>query len=111
MNPPTPEQTGHLWEMMKLPAHWPMQTDLLQWCQTMSPGSATVLVMGGMVYLLFGWYIFRALMMLNSAVLGAYLGGRVGQHGGSMLAGACVGAFVSAAMTWPLMKYAVAFMG
>ena len=77
----------------------------------MSPGAATILVMGGMVYLLFGWYIFRGLVMLNAAILGAYIGGRLGEKGGSFVAGACVGAFVSAALTWPLMKYAVAFMG
>ena len=94
MNPPPPEQTSHLWDLLRLPGHWPVQTDLLQWCQSMGPGSAAILVIGGLIYLLFGWYIFRSLVMINAA-----------------FAGACVGAFVAGALTWPLMKYAVAFMG
>ena len=111
MNPPPPEQTSHLWDLLRLPRHWPVQTDLLQWCQSMGPGSAAILVIGGLIYLLFGWYIFRSLVMINAALVGAYVGGRIGEHGGSLFAGACVGAFVAAALTWPLMKYAVAFMG
>jgi hypothetical protein len=88
-----------------------MQTDLLQWCQDMSPGTATILVMGGIVYLLFGWYLFRALVVTNAAVLGAMIGARIGMAAGSTFAGAIVGAFFVAALTWPVLKYAVAVMG
>jgi hypothetical protein len=113
MNPPTPgpEQVTHLWDLLRLPGHWPVQSDLLQWCQNMGPGSAAILVICGLIYLLFGWYIFRSLVVLNAALVGAYIGARIGEMGGSFFAGACVGAFVAAAMAWPLMKYAVAFMG
>lgn len=96
--------------MLKMP-HWPMQADLLQWCQDMRPGEATILLILGVVYLLWGYYSFKILVTLNAALLGAVIGARVGQQGGSMYLGACVGGFAAAAMTWPLMKYAVAFMG
>ncbi|HEY7091244.1 MAG TPA: hypothetical protein VH518_24320 [Tepidisphaeraceae bacterium] len=98
-------------EMIQMPGHWPVQADLLQWAQNMSPGTATILVIGGMVYLLFGYIIFKWLVMLNAGLVGAFIGGKIGEKGGSMPAGACVGAFVCAAITWPMMKYAVAFMG
>src|SRR4051794_23831639 len=93
------------------PAHWPAQTDLLGWCQSMSPGAACVLLMGGIVYLLFGFYIFKALVTLNAAVVGSYIGYAVGRHADAGLVGAIVGGVLSAALTWPLMKYAVALMG
>jgi len=93
------------------PAHWPGQGDLLEWCQTMGPGVATLLVIAGLVYLLFGYHIFKGLVTLNAAVVGAYLGALIGQRGGNWAAGACVGGFVAAAVAFPMMKYAVALMG
>jgi hypothetical protein len=76
------------------PTHWPMQGDLLAWCHNTGPGVAVLLIIGGIVYLLFGYYIFKALVTLNAAILGAYFG-----------------ALLAAAATWPVMKYAVAVMG
>jgi hypothetical protein len=108
---PTPQAPNQIWEMLHLPSHWPMQTDLLQWAQDMSPGVATILVIGGIIYLLFGYYMFKWLVMLNVALVGAFIGGKIGEKGGSMAAGASVGAFMSAAICWPIMKYAVALMG
>jgi hypothetical protein len=94
-----------------LPSHWPMQTDLLQWCQNMGPAVATLLVMGGIIYLMFGIHIYRYLVMLNAALVGAAIGAKLGERGGSDVAGACVGAFIAASLTWPMLKYAVAIMG
>lgn len=96
---------------LSLPTQWPGQGDLLHWCQTMSPGAATILIIGGLVYLAFGWYMFKGLVMLNAALLGAFVGALLGHKGGNAAAGACVGGFLAAAITWPLMKYAVAIMG
>src|SRR5262249_50145482 len=48
---------------------------------------------------------------LNAALVGAFIGARIGEKGGSAAAGACVGALLSGAITWPMMKYAVAAMG
>ena len=77
----------------------------------MSPAIATLLVIGGLAYLLFGWYAYKALVTVNAAMIGAYIGAVIGNKGGSAAAGACVGAFFAAALTFPMMKYAVAFMG
>lgn len=100
-----------LWEMLKLPGHWPMQADLIQWCERMGPAEAAFLLIGGAVYLLYGWYLFKTLVTINAALLGGFIGMRIGGNVGSAVGGFCVGAFVCAAITWPLMKYAVAVMG
>ena len=96
---------------LHLPTNWPAQTDLLTWCQNMGPLVAAVLVIGGLIYLLFGVHAFKALIMLNAALIGAFLGGCMGQRTGAVITGAAIGGFTAAAVTWPLMKYTVALMG
>ncbi len=97
--------------LQQLPTQWPGQGDLIQWWQTMGPAEAVVLVLLGLVYLLFGYWAFKWLVTLNAAVAGAYVGALIGQKGGNSVAGACIGGFLSAAIAWPLMNYAVALMG
>ena len=94
-----------------LPAHWPVQGDLLTLAQSMGALTAAILVMGGLIYRGFGIYAYRALVMINATVVGGFVGGLIGQRAGNFVAGAMVGGFVAAALTWPLMKYAVAVMG
>jgi hypothetical protein len=99
---------------LNVSVQWPGQTDLITWCNQMGPGLATVLLIGGVIYLIFGVYMYKALITINLAVVGAYLGAVLGYRtGGSaaMVPWALIGAFVFAALTWPLMKYAVALMG
>jgi hypothetical protein len=96
---------------LHLPTHWPGQIDLLNFCQTMSPALATLLVIGGLVYLVFGYHLYKPLVTFNAAMVGAYLGAIAGSRAGSAAAGACVGGFLTAAVAFPLLKYAVAFMG
>jgi hypothetical protein len=96
-----------------LRAPWllPEQADLLHWCRDMNPGAATLLVVAGIVYLLFGWYMFKWLVTLNAALVGAYFGSLIGKSGDAAVAGAFMGGFGAAVATWPLMKYAVTIMG
>lgn len=94
-----------------LPQNWPAQTDLLTWCQTMGPGEACILVILGIIYLLFGYAIFRALVTLNAMAAGAYLGAIMGKSANAMAAGGFIGAVIAAAITFPLMKYAITIMG
>ncbi|HRK31861.1 MAG TPA: hypothetical protein PLD59_12345, partial [Tepidisphaeraceae bacterium] len=96
-----------------LRAPWllPEQADLLIWCRDMNPGAATLLVVAGIVYLLFGLYMFKWLVTLNAALMGAYFGSLVGRTGDAAVAGAFMGGFAAAVATWPLMKYAVTIMG
>ena len=93
------------------PAHWPAQGDLIGWCQHMGPGLAALLIALGIVYLLFGYTMFRPLMMLNAAAIGAALGFGLGQRTEIGFALMVLCGFVAAAITWPLMKWAVAVMG
>jgi hypothetical protein len=93
------------------PRHWPAQADLIDWCQHMGSGVAILLVLLGVVYLLFGFYLFKWLVVLNAAVVGAALGAALGAKAGATLPGGILGGFTAAAITWPLMKWAVAIMG
>ena len=94
-----------------LPHQWPAQADLLTWCQNMGALTAAMLVLAGAIYLIYGVYAYRMLVTLNAAVIGAYVGGLLGDKAGNATAGAMVGGFAAAALSWPLMKYAVAIMG
>ena len=98
-------------EIIQVPDRWPAQTDVLRGCQDMHPGLASVLVVGGVVYLMYGFAIFKTLVTVNAAVLGAYLGAWVGAGYDATLPCAILGAFVCAALCWPTMKYSVAVMG
>lgn len=97
--------------VLGIPYHMPQQSDLLTWCQNMGPGQAAIMLAMGLVYLLWGFQIFKLLVMLNSALVGAYFGVQLGGTGDMAVAGGAVGAIVCAAISWPLMKYAVALMG
>jgi hypothetical protein len=94
-----------------LPSHWPAQMDLLTCCQNMGPGEACILVILGIIYLLFGYAIFKFLVTLNALAAGAYLGALLGRTGNAVAAGALIGAITAAAITFPCMKYAVSIMG
>jgi hypothetical protein len=96
---------------IQFPNHWPLQADLLQWCHTMGPGMAVLLILGGIIYLLFGLYIFKILVTMNAAIMGAYLGAVVGETSGTAIPAAIVGGLLAAAATWPIMKHAVGIMG
>ena len=93
------------------PPHWPAQADLLLWCQDMGAAMAMLLVMLGLVYLLFGFYLFKPLVLLNAAFVGSLIGIYVSQKTGGPLPSGILGGFMAAALTYPLMKWAVAIMG
>jgi hypothetical protein len=91
--------------------HWPVQGDILTWCRDAGPGIAVILILAGIVFLLFGYNIFKALVTLNAAVLGGYVGTLLGEHSGVEVPAAIVGALLAATAAWPTMKYSVAIMG
>jgi len=106
----TTATTTQAWAPL-LPSHWPAQMDLLTACQNMGPGEACILVILGIIYLMFGYAIFKALVTLNACAAGAYLGALLGRSANAVAAGAFIGAIIAAAITFPLMKYAVMIMG
>ncbi len=91
---------------------FPVQQDFLTWCQQMGTGSAILITLIGIVYLMHGWTMFRGLILLNAMLIGAYLGVILGSRYTTYpLAGGLVGALVAGITTWPLMKWAVAVIG
>lgn len=96
---------------LALPSHWPAQSDLLDICRQMGPGSSALMIAAGIVFLLYGYSLYKVLVTLNAAAFGAIIGAMIGREIDHMLAGAFLGAFCAAAITLPTMKYAVAVMG
>jgi hypothetical protein len=94
-----------------MPRHWPGQGDLLSWCRDMNGGNAALLIMFGLVYLFYGFYLYKYLLLANAAWIGGWVGLIIGRHSGEAALGCVVGAFIAAAVTWPTMKYSVAVMG
>jgi hypothetical protein len=91
--------------------HWPGQGDLLNWCQEMGPATAMLLIVGGIVYMLWGLKVFKILMTVNAGLVGMYIGGLIGSKMGSVTAGTRSGGIGGALLAWPSMKYSVAIIG
>lgn len=92
----------------------PTQAQYLDFLQTMGVVQAVVLLAAGIVYLLYGWKIFKILVVVNAAVLGALLGAKAGSllQGANMpLFGSIASSLLLAVLALPLMKYSVSLMG
>ena len=76
-----PAVRPHGW--LNFPAHWPAQADLLTWSNEMSAAVALLLVLLGTVYLLFGFHLFKPLVLLNAAFVGSMVGVYISQKTGS----------------------------
>lgn len=85
--------------------------ELLTVCRNTNAAVAVLLMLAGIIFLMWGFYAFKTLVLLNAACLGGWLGYLLGHKQGGAVPAAAVGAFVAAAVTWPMMKYAVAVMG
>ena len=89
--------------------HWPGRAELLDACRATDGVLAAVLLVAGIGYLFVGYMLFKLLVVLNVAGLGAWGGWWLGDRFGHPLAGMAVGGVVAAAVAWPAMRYAVAF--
>ena len=72
---------------------------------------AVLLLATGVIYLMYGWRLFRILVLINFAVGGMFAGITLGRLLGSPLWGGILGATMLGTVSWPLMKYAVAILG
>ena len=79
---------------------------------------AIVLVALGAVYMLYGWKVFKALVVVNALLAGAVLGSMLGstlgaqQDGqGMQIIGGLVGGVTLGIVALPMMKFAVSLMG
>jgi hypothetical protein len=84
---------------------------MVTWAQAMGPAIAAILIIAGIIYLLFGYYLYKFLIVLNFALLAAIGGAAVGSRWHAPEIGAVVAALTAGALAWPLMKYAVAIIG
>src|SRR5687768_16196996 len=62
---------------------WPGQMDLIAWAQKMGPGMSTLLIILGIIYLAFGFYLFKGLIVVNAGFVGAWIGAAIGDKSGS----------------------------
>ncbi len=81
------------------------QITTLSWLQ------AVLAISFGVVYLLYGWRIFKILVVISFALIGLYLGMRLGTRAGSQMWGGVVGLLLLAAVSVPLMKWCVCVLG
>lgn len=65
----------------------------------------------GVIYLVYGWRVFKVLVVINFAILGIFCGRYMGGLMGSGMWGAILGCGALAAVSWPFMKYAVSVLG
>jgi hypothetical protein len=83
---------------------WQQITEL-SWLQ------AVIAISFGVVYLLYGWRIFRILVVISFGLIGMFLGIFVGRQLGNEVWGGLVGLGVLAFVSVPLMKWAVCILG
>ena len=91
--------------------NFPNQADLLSFAQKMGPGLAALMIIMGIVYLLFGFQLYRLLVLANAIAVGAIVAGAIGDKSGAAVPCAIAGGVLAGAVAWPATKYAVAAMG
>ncbi len=65
----------------------------------------------GLVYLLYGWRIFRILVVIAFALIGMFLGNMAGQKFGRESRGAIMGVILFAILSMSLVKWCVSILG
>lgn len=103
----TPQPAGAAETTEIVPIDWIYeQITTLTWFQ------AVIAVAFGVVYLLYGWRIFKVLAVVSFGLLGMWGGMWVGrQVGGHELGGGLIGTGVLAVLSVPLIRYAVSILG
>lgn len=100
----------------------PPRSEVLDHLQNLPAWEGAVLLLAGLIYMIWGWKIFKILVTANLAVAGFFLGQMVTtlilsaqQHPPAStnwpIWGGLIGAAVLAILAWPLMKFAVSLMG
>jgi hypothetical protein len=91
-------------ELIPLDAIW-QQIAALSWLE------AVLAISFGVVYMLYGWRIFKILVVICFGLIGLFAGIKIGQRFDSQILGAVVGLFLLAALSVPLMRWAVSLLG
>ena len=72
---------------------------------------AVVCLAFAMIYIVYGWRIFRALVIINVAMIGLFLGRALGVRVDSPGVCGAIGTVLLGSLAWPFMKYCVAVLG
>jgi hypothetical protein len=87
-----------------LDSFWAQITSL-SWLQ------AVVAISFGMVYLLYGWRIFKVLVVICFGLVGLFAGIKIGAQFDAQVLGGIVGLSLLAGISVPLMRWAVSILG
>ena len=91
---------------------WEFPTDFIwQQMTSLSWLEAVLAVSFGVVYLLYGWRVFKVLVVIAFALIGMFLGIQVGSMAGEKMWGGVVGLIVFAIASVPMMRFAVSLLG
>ena len=78
---------------------------------TLSWFHAVLAISFGVVYLLYGWRIFKALTVICFGLIGMFAGMSLGRGMGSEMWGGFFGLLILAILSVPLMKYCICLLG
>ena len=81
------------------------QVTTLSWLQ------AVIAISFGVVYLLYGWRIFRAMVVICFGLVGLFAGIKIGSRFNSEILGGIIGLSLLAGASIPLMRWAVSLLG
>jgi hypothetical protein len=81
------------------------QVTALSWLQ------AVIAISFGTVYLLYGWRIFKVLVVICFGLVGLFAGIKIGARFNSEIFGGIVGLSILAGVSVPLMRWAVSILG
>lgn len=81
------------------------QVTALSWLQ------AVIAISFGVVYLLYGWRIFKLVVVICFGLVGLFIGIDIGARFGSQILGGVAGLIVLGGLSIPLMRWAVSLLG
>lgn len=81
------------------------QVTTLSWLQ------AVIAISFGVVYLLYGWRIFKAVVVICFGLVGIFAGIKIGSRFNSEILGGIIGLALLAGASIPLMRWAVSLLG
>lgn len=81
------------------------QVTMLSWLQ------AVIAISFGVVYLFYGWRIFKLLVVICFGLVGLFVGINIGSRFGSEILGGIAGLAILAGVSIPLMRWAVCILG
>lgn len=105
--PAAPSLDAALNWFLSYPSEWPGLQQLLHSCESMSQGTATILIIAGLGFLAYGHSAHRLCMSLNCTIIGAWVGGMLGKQGNAVVPGMLIGGFLGGLAAWPMLSFSI----